>query len=174
MGAGKWENWGEKELFLPVLVEGRITLGGEVKLDCGKHKMWLLFDPNARQTFAHQKGGIMKKTIVTLACMLIAPLAFAQTGSKHKKQTTTAIEQPITITAPIITTTDEGLAASYQPFKTLVVSKDTPGRYVLDGPGHVVSSNGEVIRTAIKPGAHVRVYYVNTGGLRMVDHVVVD
>jgi hypothetical protein len=116
----------------------------------------------------------MKKTIVTLACMLIAPLAFAQTGSTHKKHTTTAIEQPITVTGRIITTTDEGLAANYQPFKTLIVTKDTPGRYVLDGPGHVVNTNGEVIRTAIKPGSHMRVYYVNTGGLRMIDHVVVD
>jgi hypothetical protein len=116
----------------------------------------------------------MKKTIVTLACLLLAPLAFAQTGSKHKKQTTTAIEQPVTVTGAIITTTEEGAVASYQPFKTLVVSKDTPGRYVLDGPGHVVNKSGEVIRTAIKPGARVRVYYVNTGGLRMVDHVVID
>ncbi len=100
----------------------------------------------------------MKKTILTLACLLVAPLAFAQTGSTHKRQTTTAIEQPITVTAPIITTTEEGSAAIYQPFKTLVVSKDTPGSYVLNGPGHVVNNYGEVIRTAIKPGTHVRVY----------------
>jgi hypothetical protein len=133
-----------------------------------------LFDANERQRFTHQKGGIMKKTIVTLACLLVAPLAFAQTGSTHKRQTTTAIEQPITVTGAIITTTEEGAAANYQPFKTLVVSKDTPGRYVLDGPGHVVNKSGEVIRTGIKPGSHVRVYYVNTGGLRMVDHVVID
>jgi hypothetical protein len=117
----------------------------------------------------------MKKTIVTLACcVVLAPLAFAQTGSTHEGQTTTAIEQPITVTGAIITAPEEGLAVSYQPFKTLVVSKDTPGRYVLNGPGHVVNNNGEVIRTAIKPGAHVRVYYVDTGGFRMVDHVVVD
>ena len=114
------------------------------------------------------------RTIVTLACLLVAPLAFAQTGSTHKKQTRTAVEQPITVTGTIITTTEEGSAATYQPFKTLVVSKDTPGSYVLNGPGHVVSNNGEVIRTAIKPGSHARVYYVNTGGLRMVDHVVID
>jgi hypothetical protein len=144
------------------------------KLDCGKDTRWLLFDPNEIQRFTHQKGGIMKKTIITLACLLVAPLAFAQTSSTHKRQTTTAIEQPIIVRGMIITTSEEGSAASYQPFKTLVVRRDTPGSYVLDGPGHVVSNNGELIRTAIKPGAHVRVYYVNTGGLRMVDHVVVD
>jgi hypothetical protein len=145
-----------------------------VKLDCGKDTNWLLFHPNQRQRFAHQKGGIMKKIIVTLACLLLAPLAFAQTGSTHKRHTTTAIEKPITVTGAIITTSEEGSAASYQPFKTLVVRKDTPGSYVLNGPGHVINNYGEVIRTAIKPGTHVRVHYVNTGGLRMVDHVVVD
>jgi len=117
----------------------------------------------------------MKKTIVTLACcVVLAPLAFAQTGSTHEGQTTTTIEQPITVTGAIITAPEEGLAASYQPFKTLVVSKDTPGSYVLNGPGHVVNNNGEVIRTGIKPGAHLRVYYAHMGDLRVVDHVVVD
>jgi hypothetical protein len=119
-----------------------------------------------------KKGAIMKQMILVLVCSLIAPLAFAQTA--HKKQTTTAIEQPITVTGAITTTTEGGAAASYQPQKTLVVNKDTPGRYVLDGPGHVVNTNGEVIRTPIKPGARVRIYYVNTGGLRVLDRVVVD
>jgi hypothetical protein len=117
----------------------------------------------------------MTKTIVTLACCaLLAPLAFAQTGSKQGTTTT----EPITVTGTIIKmTTEEGSAANYQPAKTLVVREDrsnTPGSYVLKGPGHVVNKNGEVIRTAIKPGTHVRVYYVNMGDSRVVDHVVVD
>jgi len=120
----------------------------------------------------------MKKTIVTLACCaLLAPLTFAQTGSKGTKQGTAATE-PITVTGTIIKmTTEEGSAANYQPVKTLVVLQDrsnTPGSYVLNGPGHVVNKNGEVIRTAIKPGSRVRVYYANMGDLRMVDRVVVD
>jgi len=120
---------------------------------------------------------MIKKTIVILACgALIASVAFAQTRSTDKKQTT-ATEQ-ITVTGTIIKmTTGEGSAASYQPFKTLVVREDrsnTPGSYVLNGPGHVVNKNGELIQTAIKPGTHVRVYYINTGDSRMVDHVVVD
>jgi tRNA splicing endonuclease len=122
---------------------------------------------------------MIKKTIIILACgALIAPVALAQTRSTHKKQTTTATEQPITVTGTIIKmTTGEGSAANYQPFKTLVVREDrsnTPGSYVLNGPGHVVNKDGKVIRTGIKPGTHVRVYYVNTGDSRMVDHVVVD
>jgi hypothetical protein len=122
---------------------------------------------------------MFKKTIVILACgALIVPVAFAQTRSTDKKQTTAATEQPITVTGTIIkTTTGEGSAANYQPFKTLVVREDrsnTPGSYVLNGRGRVVNKNGDVIQTAIKPGTHVRIYYVNTGDSRVVDHVVVD
>jgi hypothetical protein len=72
--------------------------------------------------------------------------------------------------------TEEGAAASYQPLKTLVVREDganSPGRYVLNGPGHVLDKTGKVVQTSIKPGARVRVYYANTGDLRMIDHVVV-
>jgi hypothetical protein len=63
-----------------------------------------------------------------------------------------------------------------QPFKTLVIREDrsnTPSCYVLKSPGHVVNKNGEVIRTAIKPGSRVRVYYVNMGDSCVVDHVFV-
>jgi hypothetical protein len=116
-----------------------------------------------------------KKSILTLAsCAVIAPLAFAQTSSTHKKQTAT---EPVTVTGAIITTTtEEGAAASYQPVKTLVVREDgsnNSGRYVLNGPGHVVNKAGEIVQTAIKPGARVLIYYVNTGDSRVVDHVVV-
>jgi uncharacterized cupin superfamily protein len=116
----------------------------------------------------------MKKTIITLACLLIAPMAFAQTHSKHESHTTNATEQPITVTGTTVITNEGGAAAIYQPFKTLVVNKGTPGRYVLNGPGHVVNEKGEMIRTAIRPGTRVRVYYVSTGGSRTVDRVVVD
>ena len=121
----------------------------------------------------------MKKMVVTLACVLIVPLAFAQTSSTGKGQkgqgATTA--ETVTVTGTIVKmTTEEGAAASYQPTKTLVVREDSsnaPGTYVLKGPGHVVDKAGKVIQTAIKPGARVRVYYVNEGDSRMVDHVVV-
>ena len=87
----------------------------------------------------------MKKTIVTLVCLLIAPLAFAQTSSKGKRHGSTTTE-PITVTGTIVTTTtEEGATASYQPFKTLVVRVDgsnNPRRYVLEGTGHVVNKAG--------------------------------
>ena len=117
----------------------------------------------------------MKKAIVTLACALIAPLAFAQTSSTEKKQGSSTAET-VTVTGTIIAASEEGAAANYQPVKTLVIREDAsnkPGRYVLNGPGHIVNKAGEVIQTAIKPGTRVRVYYSGTGDSRIVDHVVV-
>ena len=46
----------------------------------------------------------MKKTIVTLACTLIAPLAFAQTSTTTTEQTTTST-QPTTTTETTTTYT---------------------------------------------------------------------
>jgi hypothetical protein len=117
----------------------------------------------------------MKKIIITLVWLLIAQLAFAQPSSSHKKQETTTTE-PIRVTGTVIKmTSEEGAAATYQPFKTLVVLQDrsnNPGRYVLNGRGHVLNKAGQVVQTAIKPGTRVRVYYVNTGDFRMIDRVV--
>ena len=120
----------------------------------------------------------MKKPITILVCCaLLAPLAFAQPESKGKAQGATTTEE-ITVTGTIIKmTSEEGSAANYQPFKTLVVREDrsnAPGSYVLNGRGHVVNKKGEVIETAIKPGTRVHIYYASVGNSRMVDRVVVD
>jgi hypothetical protein len=116
----------------------------------------------------------MKKVIVMLGCLLLAPLAFAQPSSTNKKQTTT---EPVTVTGAVIKmTAEEGAAASYQPIKTLVIREDNSKsavRYVVNGRGRVLNKAGQAIQAAIKPGARVRVYYANTSDLRMIDHVVV-
>src|ERR1051326_5019763 len=95
----------------------------------------------------------MKKIVVTLGCLVIAPLAFAQPNSTDKKQATTTTE-PIEVTGTMIRTMiAEGAAASYQPRNTLVVLDDNsnnPGRYVLNGRGHVVNKAGEIVQTAIR------------------------
>jgi len=118
----------------------------------------------------------MKKVIVTLVCLLIAPLAFAQTKSNHKKEAITKTAESITVTGTIIPTPEEGSATAYQPAKTLVVRENGskhPGRYVLNGPGHVVDKAGRVVQIAIRPGTRVLIYYTGIGDLRMVDHLVV-
>ena len=119
----------------------------------------------------------MKQTVaILICCALLTPLAFANPAKSAKQAASTT--EGVTVTGTIIKmTTEDGSAASYQPVKTLVVREDrsnVPGNYVLSGPGHVVNKNGQAIRTAIKPGAHVRIYYAQAGDLRMVDHVVVD
>jgi hypothetical protein len=118
----------------------------------------------------------MKTIIVTLGCLLITPLAFAQPNSTEKKQRATTAE-PVEVTGAIIRTMiAEGAAATYQPSKTLVVRDDNSNdanRYVLNGRGHVVNKAGEIVQTAIKPGTRVRIYYAGMGDLRMIDHVVV-
>src|ERR687891_772634 len=117
----------------------------------------------------------MKKIIITLGCVLIAPLAFAQPNSDKKQGATTT--EPVKVTGTIIRTMiEEGAAASYQPRRTLVVREDSssyPGRYVLNGRGHVVNKTGQIVQTAIKPGSRVRIHYANMGDLRMIDRVVV-
>ena len=118
---------------------------------------------------------MVKKTIVALACALIAPVAFAQTGTTITKQTTTTVE-PITVTGTFIAI-EEGTAASYQPAKTLVIRTDNsnnPARYVLYGAGLVYNKMGQVVKTPIKPGTRVRVYYTDMGDVRVVDHVEVE
>jgi hypothetical protein len=135
-------------------------------------------EPTVTYNHQHQQEDNMKKPITILVCCaLLAPLAFAQPESKSKGQGTNTTEE-ITVTGTIIKmTSEDGSAANYQPAKTLVVREDrfnTPGSYVLNGRGHVLNKNGEVIQTAIKPGTHVRIYYANAGDSRIVDRVVVD
>ena len=118
---------------------------------------------------------MVKKAIIALACALIAPLAFAQTSTTITKQTTTTVE-PITVTGAFIRI-EEGTAASYQPAKTLVVRTDNsnnPERYVLYGTGLVYDKMGQVVKTPIKPGTRVRVYYTDIGEVRVVDHVEIE
>ena len=118
-----------------------------------------------------------KPVAILICCALVAPLAFAQTDSKGKKQGSTTTDG-VTVTGTVLKlTTQEGSAANYQPYKTLVVREDrsnAAGSYVLNGRGHIFDKNGEVIRTEIKPGAHVRIYFADKGNLHMVDRVVVD
>ena len=117
----------------------------------------------------------MIRTIVTLACCaLVAPLAFGQTRSAHNG--TTKTETAVTVTGTTITATEDGAAASYQPAKTLVIRQDNaakPGRYTLDGPGHIVDKRGDPIVAAVQPGTRVRVFYTNIGDQKVIDHVVV-
>src|SRR5438132_8208806 len=122
----------------------------------------------------HKQGGIIvKKTIVTLACALIAPLAFAQTSTTTTEQTTTAT-QPTT-TTETTTTYTAGTVTTYEPSKTIVVKSDQgPVSFALGTAARIVNGAGNVVTSALKPGQRVRVYYTGTGETRVVNHVVVE
>jgi hypothetical protein len=119
----------------------------------------------------------MKRTIVTLACALIAPLAFAQTGTTTTTQSTATNPVTGTTQTTTSTTSSEGTVTTYTPGKTIVVKTAAvdPVTYTLGPSVRYVSRTGKEIKTSlIKPGARVHVYYDGTGETRVVNRVVVD
>ena len=104
----------------------------------------------------------MKKTINALVCVLIAPLAFAQTGTTTTRQTTTG----------------SGTVTTFEPGEIIVVGSERGNdtfSYVLDDAVRYVNKAGKQIdERLIKPGSRVHVYYDNTGETPVVNRVVVD
>ena len=116
----------------------------------------------------------MKKTLIALVCVLVTPLAFAQTSTTTTEQTTTNT-QPTTTTQTTTTTTTEGTVTTYEPGKTIVVKSDQgPVSFALGTAARVVNGAGHVVKSALKPGQRVHVYYTGAGETRVVDRVVVD
>ena len=116
---------------------------------------------------------MMKKIIVTVACTLIALLAFAQPGSKGTRATT----EPITVTGTIIPSAiEEGAAASYQPAKTLVVREDgsnNPGSLCSQRTWSRCKQGGRNHTNRDQTWRSRACLLRKHGDLRMVDHVVV-
>ncbi len=116
---------------------------------------------------------IVKRIMIALACALIAPLAFAQTSTTTTEQTTTAT-QPTT-TTETTTTYTAGTVTTYEPGKTIVVKSDQgPVSFALGTAARVVNGAGHVVKSALRPGQRVRVYYTGAGDTRAVEHVVVE
>jgi len=119
----------------------------------------------------------MKRTILSLACALIAPLAFAQTSTTTTEKTTTTDPNAVSSQTTTTTTTSDGTVTTFTPGKTIVVKTTAtdPISYVLGKTVHYVNKAGKEIEAAmIKPGARVHVYYDNVGETRTVSRVVVD
>ena len=117
----------------------------------------------------------MKRTILSLACALIAPLAFAQTSTTT---TETKSTKPTTATTTeTTTTTTEGTVTTFTPGKTIVVKTTAvdPVSHVLGKSVIYVDKAGKEIEASmIKPGARVHVYWDGTGETRTVNRIVVD
>jgi hypothetical protein len=114
----------------------------------------------------------MNKSIITVACALIAPVAFAQTSTTTTEQTTTA---PATTTTTS-TTYEAGTVTTYTPGKTIVVKSETGGpvSFALGTAARVVDGAGKIITAPLRSGQKVRVYYTGTGDTRVVERVQVE
>ena len=120
----------------------------------------------------------MKKSMITLACAMIAPIALAQTSTTTTEKTTATNPTTATTTTETTTTTTDGTVTTFTPGKTIVVRTTTapdPVSYVLGKTVHYANKAGrEIDEHLIKPGARVHVYYDGTGETRTVNRVVVD
>ena len=114
----------------------------------------------------------MNKSIITVACALIAPVAFAQTSTTTTEQTTTA---PATTTTTS-TTYEVGTVETYTPGKTIVVKSERQGpvSFALGTAARIVNGAGKVVTAPLRPGEKVRVYYTGTGDNRVVERVQVE
>src|SRR5947209_87663 len=132
----------------------------------------------------------MKKTIITLACAAVAPLAFAQTSttttetsgtvpaSSSSTTTTTAPASTSTTESTTTTQTTEGTVSTFTPGKAIVVRRTgvtDPISYTLGKTVTYVNKAGKTIEASmIKPGAPVHVYYSGPETSRTVTKVEVD
>jgi hypothetical protein len=116
----------------------------------------------------------MKKTIITLACAMIAPIAFAQTSTTT---TETTKVNPATGTAETTTTTtySSGTITTYEPGKTIVVkSEQGPISFALGTAARIVDGAGKIVTAPLRAGQKVKVYYTGPGETRVVERVVVE
>src|SRR4249920_3906895 len=106
----------------------------------------------------------MKKTLLSIALAVIAPLAWGQTSS----------------TTTTTTTTSDGTITEYTPGSVIVLKETSgPRRYRFGKTVTYVTKSGkvldeDVVKTRVKVGAPVRVHYVGTGDNVMVDRVILD
>ena len=115
----------------------------------------------------------MKKSMITLACAMIAPIAFAQTSTTTTEQTTTAAA-PAT-TTETTTIYSAGTVTTYEPGKTIVVKSDAgPVSFVLGTAARIVDGAGKIVTAPLRSGQKVRVYYTGTGEKRAVERVLVE
>ena len=114
----------------------------------------------------------MKETLIALSCVLIAPLAFAQTSTTTTEKTTTTAPETSTTTT---TTYSAGTVTTYEPGRTIVVKSDEgPVSFALGTAARVVDGVGKVVTAPLRAGQKVRVYYTGTGEKRVVERVIVE
>jgi len=128
----------------------------------------------SRQIKKQSGKGIMNKSIITVACALIAPVAFAQTSTTTTEQTTTSA--PATTTTTESTTYEAGTVDTYTPGKTIVVKREHEGplSFALGTAARVVDGAGRIVTAPLRSGQRVKVYYTGAGEKRVVERVLVE
>ena len=114
----------------------------------------------------------MKRMITAFVCVMIAPLAFAQTKKTKVQQTTATQPAATTETA---TSSTAGMVRKYEPGRTMMIDS-TQGSlsFALGANARIVDNAGNAVTSPLKPGERVRVYYTGTNQGRMVERVVVE
>jgi hypothetical protein len=114
----------------------------------------------------------MKRTIIGLACALVAPLAFAQTSTTTTETTTT---EPATTIQTTSTTYTAGTVTTFEPGKTVIVKSDQgPVSFALGTAARIVDGAGKIVTAPLRTGQKVRVYYTGPERERVVERVVVE
>ena len=113
----------------------------------------------------------MTRTLIALACALVAPVAFAQTSTTTTETTT----EPATTTQTTSTTYTAGTVTTYEPGRTVVVKGEQgPVSFALGTAARVVNGAGKVVTAPLRAGQKVRVYYTRPERERVVERVVVE
>lgn len=115
----------------------------------------------------------MNKSIITIACAMIAPVAFAQTSTTT--ETTKTNPATGTTTTETTTTYSAGTVSTYEPGKTIVVKSDEgPVSFALGTASRIIDGAGKIVTAPLHAGQKVRVYYTGTGEKRVVERVQVE
>lgn len=115
----------------------------------------------------------MKKSIITLACAMIAPIAFAQTSTTTTQETTTSAG-PVT-TSETSTTYSAGTVTTYEPGKTIIVKgEEGPVSFAIGTAARIVDGAGKIVTAPLRSGQKVRVYYTGPTEKRVVERVQVE
>ena len=115
----------------------------------------------------------MKHTILTLACALLSPLAFAQT-------TPTEDENPATTPVPAkaeATATASGTVLSFAPDEMIVLKtgEPDPESFVIGAAVKYVDKTGsDTLSDMIKEGTKVRVTYEVNGDRKVASRVALE
>jgi hypothetical protein len=123
----------------------------------------------------------MKKTLLTIALVVVASFAWGQSVRQPLMKTQDVPKPPQQTTSTTTTATeDTGTITQYTPGSAIVLKEASgPVHYRFGKTVTYVTRSGKVldektVRTKIKVGVPVRVHYAGTGQNKVVDRVILE